>query len=138
MTSNIGGELKSEGLGFQPADQADRTLDALRQRFAPEFLGRLDDVICFNKLQNADMERIAQKYLNQLKDRVSKNGILLNLPEKLAAFIGAAGTLRGGARNLRKLVQQRVETPLASFLLTCSKKPSKIRCTIENEEVRFF
>ena len=138
MTSNVGGELKQEGLGFQPADRSDRTMDALRQRFSPEFLGRLDGVICFQNLQESDMERIAAKYLNQLKDRARKNGMTLNLPEKLSAAIGTAGAIRGGARNLRKLVQEKVETPLANFLLSCNKKPSRIRCTMENDEVHFF
>lgn len=138
MTSNIGGELKSEGLGFQPSEHSDRVLDALRQHFPPEFLGRLDEVVCFKKLQTEDMESIAQKYLDQLGQRAKKNGMLLNLPEKLASVIGTAGTLRGGARNLRRLVQEKVETPLASFLLSCNKKPTKIRCTMENDELRFY
>ena len=138
MTSNVGGELKTEGLGFQPADQSDRTLDALRQRFQPEFLGRLDEVVCFQKLENADMQRIAEKYLEQLKHRASANGMHLQLPEKLAQSIGAAGSAHGGARSIRKLVQERVETPLASFLLSCNKKPSKIRCSMESNEVRFY
>ncbi len=138
MTSNIGGELKSEGLGFQPSEHTDRVLDALRQRFPPEFLGRLDETVCFQKLQTADMEKITQKYLDQLQERARSNGMQLNLPEKLASVLGAAGSLRGGARNLRKLVQERVETPLAAFLLTCNKKPGKIRCSMENDEVRFY
>ena len=138
MTSNVGGELKTEGLGFQPAEHSDRTLDALRQRFPAEFLGRLDEVVCFQKLQPNDMEKITQKYLDQLKQRAKVNGMLLQFPEKLASTIGTAGSLQGGARNLRKLVQEKVETPLATFLLACNKKPSKIRCAMENDMVRFY
>ena len=138
MTSNVGGELKADGLGFQPADHSDRTLDALRQRFPAEFLGRLDEVVCFQKLKREDMEQIIQKYLEQLKDRAKANGMTLHLPEKLAETLGDAGNLRGGARNLRKLVQDRVETPLASFLLSCPKKPTKIRCAAENDQLRFY
>ena len=87
---------------------------------------------------NADMERIAGKYLQQLVTRSAANGMQLALPERLAADIAAAGTSRGGARSLRRLVQDRVETPLASFLLSCHKKPSKIRCSMEKEELRFY
>ena len=137
MTSNVGGELKTDGLGFQPADLSGRTMDALRQQFAPEFLGRLDGVVCFKKLESADMERIAAKYLKKLKQRVRETGIQLSLPEELAASIGAAGTERGGARNLRRLVQERVEAPLAEYLLACNKKPSKLRGTLEKETVKF-
>ena len=138
MTSNVGGELKAEGLGFQPAEHADRIMDALRQRFPAEFIGRLDEVVCFQKLKIEDMEMITRKYLDQLKQRAKANGMQLNLPEKLASTIGVAGSLQGGARNLRKLVQDRVETPLAAFLLSCSKKPAKIRCAMENDKVRFY
>ena len=101
-------------------------------------MGRLDEVVCFQKLQPNDMEKITQKYLDQLKQRAKSNGMLLQLPEKLASAIGTAGSLQGGARNLRKLVQERVETPLAAFLLACNKKPSKIRCAVENDKVRFY
>ena len=138
MTSNVGGEVKKDGLGFQPLDRTDRVMDALRQHFPPEFLGRLDEVICFKQLESGDMEKIAGKYLDQLKARAQVNGMQLNLPEKLAASLGTASKARGGARSLRRLVQERVETPLASFLLSCNKKPSKIRCSMENEEVRFY
>ena len=138
MTSNVGGELKTDGLGFQPADLSGRTMDALRGQFAPEFLGRLDGVVCFQKLVHSDLEQIAEKYLKKLKQRAQANGIQLLLPEELASSIGAAGTAKGGARNLRRLVQERVETPLAEYLLACSKKPSKIRSTMEKETLRFY
>ncbi len=138
MTSNVGGEIKTDGLGFRPAGQKDRVMDALRQRFQPEFLGRLDEVVCFRKLQQSDLERIIQKYLTLLKERAAVNGMQLILPEKTAALVGAAADLQGGARNLRRLVQEKVETPLASFLLSCHKKPTKIRCVTENDQVRFY
>ena len=138
MTSNVGGEIKTDGLGFRPAGQKDRVMDALRQRFQPEFLGRLDEVVCFRKLQQSDLERIIQKYLTLLKERAAVNGMQLILPEKTAALVGAAADLQGGARNLRRLVQEKVETPLASFLLSCHKKPAKIRCVTENDQVRFY
>ena len=138
MTSNVGGELKADGLGFQPAGYGDRTMDALRQRFRPEFLGRLDEVVCFRKLRQTDLEQIIQKYLTQLKERAAVNGMQLILPEKTAALVGASADLQGGARNLRRLVQEKVETPLANFLLSCHKKPAKIRGTTENDQLRFY
>ena len=138
MTSNVGGELKSEGLGFQPADHSDRTMECLRQRFRPEFLGRLDEAICFKPLKQEDMQKIAGKYLSQLKDRAEAGGMQLQLPEQLAQMLAAAGTKQGGARSLRRLVQEKVETPLATFLLSCHKKPGRIRCSLEKETLRFY
>ena len=138
MTSNVGGELPRDGLGFQPADLTDRSADALRQHFRPEFLGRLDEVVCFRRLQDRDMEKIAQKYLNLLQERTKANGMQLLLPETLAKWLGGSGIGKDGARGLRRKVQEKVETPLAKFLLSCSKKPAKIRCALENDAVSFF
>ncbi len=138
MTSNVGGEVKTEGLGFQPAGQKDRVLEVLRQRFQPEFLGRVDEIVCFKKLSQTDLEQIIQKYLNSLKERAAANGMQLILPEKTAALIGASADMGSGARSLRRLVQERVETPLANFLLSCSKKPAKIRGTVDSHFVHFY
>ena len=137
MTSNVGAEHRSDGLGFQPSGRSDQISGALRQRFTPEFLGRLDEVIFFKSLKQQDMEQIAQKYLHQLQQRAAAGGIQLQLPEQLAESLGAVGCAPGGARNLRRLVQERVESPLAIFLLRCSKKPGKVRAMLEGEEVHF-
>lgn len=137
MTSNIGGELHADGLGFQPADQSQRSVDALRQYFKPEFLGRLDEVVCFRRLQQRDMVLIAQKYLQLLQDRAKANGMNLVLPEGLAELLSSKNSPKEGARGLRRRVQEKVEAPLASFLLSCDKKPAKIRCSIVGDEVRF-
>ena len=138
MTANVGGEIRGDGLGFQPADRSDRTLEALRQRFAPEFIGRLDEVVCFKTLEKTDMEAIAQKYLNRLTERAKVNHMQLVLPDGLAASLVTAENDRGGARNLRRRVQEKVETPLAEYLLSCHKKPGKIRCTMEKDSLRFY
>ncbi len=138
MTSNVGGETKSDGLGFQPVGREDQSREALRQRFTPEFLGRLDKIICFRPLQAGTMELIARKQLSQLQDRAIANGIQLQLPEELAVQMGVSSHRQGGARQIRRLIQEQVESPLAAFLLRCSKKPSKIRTKLENGVLQFF
>ncbi len=138
MTSNVGGELKAQGLGFQPAGQKDRIMEVLRQRFQPEFLGRLDEIVCFERLCRGDLEQIIRKYLNQLKERAAANGIQLLLPDTTAAMLGESADFQSGARSLRRLVQEQVETPLANFLLSNGKKISKIRCTLDNHTVHFY
>ena len=132
MTSNIGGELRSDGLGFCPAGREGETEGALRQFFTPEFLGRLDRVVCFKPLGDAAMEAIAQKYLYQLQQRMAANGVQLILPDGLAAGIGSRCKAKDGARHLRRLVQQEVEGPLSEHLLRSDKKCTKI-CGILRE-----
>ena len=137
MTSNLGGEQRSEGLGFQPQGKEGQVKRALQAHFPPEFLGRLDKIICFAPLQQADMERIVQKYLRQLQHRAAGAGIQLKLPEELAAQLGKEGKSRGGARHLRHLVQERVEGPLASYLLQSARQPAKIEAVWEENQLQF-
>ncbi|MBQ2920739.1 MAG: ATP-dependent Clp protease ATP-binding subunit, partial [Oscillospiraceae bacterium] len=117
MTTNAGGEVVSEGLGFNPEGRADRTEKSLRQSFTPEFLGRLDEVLVFRSLSGGTMAAIAEKYLDQLKLRARKQGLQLCLPPELADRLAAGCTGKGGARQLRSLIQNRVEGPLSTFLL---------------------
>ena len=137
MTSNVGSEVRGDGLGFRPTGRNAEMDGALRQAFTPEFLGRLDRMVHFEALGEDAMETIARKYLTLLQSRTAVLGIQLQLPEDLASRLGKTGKGKGGARALRRLVQERVEGPLAAFLLSCSRKPGKIFASMEGETVRF-
>ena len=137
MTTNAGGEVASEGLGFNPEGRADRTEKSLRQSFTPEFLGRLDEVLVFRSLTGGTMAAIAEKYLDQLKLRARKQGLQLCLPPELADRLAAGCTGKGGARQLRSLIQNRVEGPLSTFLLRCSTMPGTVQAVLVGEELAF-
>ncbi len=138
MTSNVGGEIRGEGLGFSPAGRSGETEKSLDKAFTPEFLGRLDQIVCFRPLDGQSMEHIARKYLVQLHGRAAAAGMQLTLPRELAGWLGDQTRGKGGARGLRRLVQDRVEGPLAEFLLKTKKKPAKIRAKLENGELQFM
>ena len=137
MTSNLGGNLKGDGLGFQPKGREGQTKEALGQHFTPEFLGRIDAIVPFVPLSSEAMEGIAKKYLTQLVARVSASGIQLVLPDELAREFSKDIKSDSGARHIRHLVQEQVEGPLAEHLLKCSKKPSKIKSRLENGKLIF-
>ncbi len=137
MTSNVGGELKSDGLGFRPAGSEQERSAALRQAFVPEFLGRLDRVVAFSGLQEGSLVAICNKYLVQLRERLAAVGTQLLLPDETASWLSGKCRAKDGARHLRRMVQEQVEGPLSEFLLRCSKKPFKIKGTIQNDEIRF-
>ena len=137
MTSNVGGQVRSEGLGFNPTGRDDQTQEALRQRFTPEFLGRLDRIICFHSLQEQGMVTVAEKYLEELRCRVSRNGFRLELPAELAAHLARQCRPRDGARHLRRLVQSQVEGPLAEWMLRHPEKERKIRGKLVEDAVEF-
>ena len=138
MTSNLGGEIKGDGLGFSPAGRAGETEDALRQYFTPEFLGRLDQIVCFAPLNETAMEAIARKYLTELQDRAAAAGMQLTLPEEMPRLLGSRSRDRGGARQMRRLVQEQVEGPLAVFLLQTGRKLSKVRGKLEDGKLQFL
>jgi len=137
MTSNVGGELKGDGLGFNPTGKEEETKGLLRQHFTPEFLGRLDRIVRFERLQPAAMEQIVRKYLLQLMERTAQQGIQLQLPEELPARLCGALKNRDDARQLRRLVRERVEAPLSSYLLCCSKRPVRLRVRLEDGKLQF-
>ena len=137
MTSNVGGQIRGDGLGFRPAGKTAELEGALDGHFSPEFLGRLDRIVTFRPLGEAEMEAIAGKYLEQLKTRAAGMGIQLQLPEELAGNLSRACGGKGGARQLRRLVQTKVEGPLAAFMLKCARRPGSIQVRLEEGELCF-
>ena len=137
MTTNAGAEVISDGLGFRPEGTSDRREQSLRQSFTPEFLGRLDEVLVFDSLGQETMESIAEKYLEALRGRAKKQGLELQLPRELAAALCGQCRGKGGARQLRSLVQSRVEGPLAGFLLETGRTAGAVSGALVGETLVF-
>jgi ATP-dependent Clp protease ATP-binding subunit ClpC len=136
MTSNIGGGQKSDGLGFCPKGKEGQTAEELRQYFTPEFLGRLDRIVCFRDLTREALESVAEKYLKELEKRVRPMGVELQLPQELARSLAGRCKVTDGARQLRRMVQQDVEGPLAEFMLR-SAGAGKVLGTLEEGKLTF-
>lgn len=137
MTSNVGGEIKSDGLGFRPEGREGETEKSLRQRFTPEFLGRIDAVVCFAPLKEDASIQIVEKYLNQLQSRTAARGIELQYGQNVAEALAKQMQKKDGARQLRRLVQEQIEGPLCVYLLKWGKKTGKIKVLWERGEVVF-
>lgn len=132
MTSNVGAQCKGDGLGFQPSGAEKERTDALKQAFAPEFLGRLDQIVAFAPLDKSALEAIAQKYLDQLVSRLGKLNVHLLINGELAMWLAQECNPKDGARHLRRLVQEKVEGPLSEFLLRAQKQPGKIKLLLRD------
>ena len=137
MTTNVGGGVKGDGLGFSPDGRKGEIEKSLRGAFTPEFLGRLDQTVCFQPLDQRSMECIARKYLLQLYSRARASGLELELPKELPAVLCGQSQKTGGARSLRRLVQDRVEGPLADYLLKSGKRVTKVGAKLENDVLVF-
>ena len=91
-----------------------------------------------NREELAAMEAIAGKYLRQLQERTAATGIQLLLPAELTSFLMEKCPGKDGARQLRRLVQTEVEGALSSFLLGCSRRPTRVRVKMEGKEICFL
>ncbi len=137
MTCNVGGQIRSDGLGFQPAGQSTQAADALKERFSPEFLGRLDKIVVFAPLGQEALSRIAANQLTQLCVRAQAGGVQLTLPEELPGCLARLCRHKDGARQIRRLIQDRVEEPLSMFLLSSGKKSGKVRGVWKEDSLQF-
>lgn len=128
MTSNVGSREQTGGeLGFLPKSQESRAKDSLRQVFSPEFLGRIDAVAVFRRLETEDLCRIAEKMLHDLEQRAGQAGICLEIADNVAAWFAARCGKASGARALRHSIQKELEDPLAEQIL---RQNSGIRCRV--------
>jgi ATP-dependent Clp protease ATP-binding subunit ClpC len=114
MTSNLGAS-DTAPIGFGEREQ-EAYLRTVRRHFRPEFINRLDQVLVFRKLAQADLEQIVELELRKAGTRTGlerRNLRLLPSPEakRLLARLGYHPTR--GARPLRRIIEERVVTPLA-------------------------
>ena len=135
MTSNVGGGVRGDGLGFRPAGKTGELDEALKQAFTPEFLGRLDKIIHFAALSDEAVEAIAEKFLFRLRLRMQKLGVALEWQEELPAYFAGRCKKSGGARQLRNLIAGELESKIASLLLTEPKLPAKISVVVKDQKI---
>ena len=117
MTSNVGSQwIQDPGLAEE--DRRERTLEALRQTFKPEFLNRIDDTIIFRALTMEDIERIIEIQLGLIRKRLEERKLSLELTENAKQYIARAGySPVYGARPLKRVLQKQILDPLALNLL---------------------
>lgn len=140
MTSNAGSDRKEGTVGFNKSaselDQ-DRAMKALRQFLRPEFINRVDEIVCFNKLSEEDFRPIARLMLDELKASMKEKGLTLAYDEELVKhLVKKSYSAAYGARNLRRTIQKEVEDALALEIINSYDHPvSQIAVTAEEDRV---
>ena len=127
MTSNAGTrQLKDfgKGIGFNTEENDNKqyahtiTQKALEKIFAPEFLNRIDEIIQFNPLKKADINKIILLELNKLSNRCKEIGYTISLTEKAIDYLADKGyNQQYGARPLQRTIQNEVEDLIVEQLL---------------------
>ncbi len=117
LTSNLGSQYASDPL-LDATQRRDRVLDVVRERFKPEFVNRLDEVVVFDALGTEELGRIVDLQVDLLARRLRDRRLALTVTAAAREWL----TLTGydpvyGARPLRRLVQSAIGDPLARALL---------------------
>ena len=121
MTTNAGSNTKSGSVGFGGtlSDMSrERAMKALGEFLRPEFINRVDEVICFEQLTEANFRDIATIMLTELKDVMKERNYELVWDEGLLELLVKKGySVTYGARNLRRLIQKEIEDTVAATLI---------------------
>ncbi len=122
MTSNAGSATGGTPAGFGRTvsqQSKERAMKALEDIMRPEFLNRIDEIIAFNQLTEADFRRISSIMLGELRDTLSDKGIRLTWDDSLLDWLTEKSfSIKFGARNLRRLIEKEIENPLATAIVT--------------------
>jgi len=122
MTSNIGSQFMLDGL--DDAITEERVMGALRDHFRPEFLNRVDEIVQFGKLTRGDIDRVVDMQMARLDQRLEEQDIRLSLsPEAREKIADEGYDPAYGARPLKRVIQKRVQDPLALEMLTGAITP---------------
>ena len=144
MTSNAGSDTKSAGavgFGGSADDQGrERIMKALQDFLRPEFLNRVDEIVCFNHLTKENFAGIARIMLDELKASLGDKGYTLRYDEALVDYlVEKSYSLTYGARNLRRLIQKELEDPMAARIIDAFEHPiTQISATAKDGAVQLY
>ena len=144
MTSNAGSDTKSAGavgFGGSADDQGkERTMKALRDFLRPEFLNRVDEIICFNHLSKENFAGIARIMLEELRKSLSDKGYTFHYDDALVDYlVEKSYSMTYGARNLRRLIQKELEDPMAARIIDSFEDPiTQISATAADGAVQLY
>jgi ATP-dependent Clp protease ATP-binding subunit ClpA len=132
MTTNAGArELSEKGIGFQTDGGKGKGRGAIERTFSPEFRNRLDAWIAFEQLPFEVIERVVDKFINELRAQLTDKKITIELTEGARAWLARRGFDRQfGARPMSRLIQTKIKQPLAEQLLF-GEAPSGTRILID-------
>lgn len=137
MTSNAGSERKEGAMGFAKDVQTatrEKVMKALSDFLRPEFIGRVDEVVVFRALTEADYEKIAILMLGELVEPLREKGIRFTWEDGVPAILAKkAFGGRRGARDLRNLIRRRVEDQIASLMVERCDEPVESICVSAND-----
>jgi ATP-dependent Clp protease ATP-binding subunit ClpB len=163
LTSNIGSEIINEMQGARPnvpvgygrvgfenneskkskrevneEEMERKVMQAIRAKFRPEFLNRLDDIIIFHPLKEAQIKEIIELQIEEVNSRLKDKNIKLNLTERAKKFLMKEGfDPVYGARPLKRVVQKKILDELALKIINNQIKEGEVEVDVERNKIVF-
>ena len=140
LTSNLGSQYLLDGIGpnGEISDEARKQVDALlKKSFRPEFLNRLDEIVCYKPLTRAEIGKIVDLLIGNLAKRLEDKQLHLEVTDEAKQFIIDAGyDPIYGARPLKRFLSSKVETALARAILEKDPAPdTTLTVAVENGQL---
>ncbi len=147
MTSNVGAPYMRQlsTLGFAADSEAeakegefkDKIQEALRERFKPEFLNRIDEIVVFNPLKKEDIRKIVELQVDIIKKKMENKGFKINIDKDALEYLVENGfNPEYGARHLKRLIQKTIVDKLADKMIKGElKNGAKIKIGFENRSI---
>ncbi|MBI3331821.1 ATP-dependent Clp protease ATP-binding subunit, partial [Candidatus Peregrinibacteria bacterium] len=134
----LGDEAKKEEDEYEAKCQ--EVLAELKDHFRPEFLNRVDHLIVFNALNQQHIRRIVKMHLEELGERLKKQGFSLSIEQKAVNHLAEEGfDPEYGARPVRRVVQEEIEAEIAEHILKgIFQKGDTIRVTLKKGKLEFM
>jgi ATP-dependent Clp protease ATP-binding subunit ClpB len=139
MTSNVGSRWIQDFDGSSREEMEDKVTEALRASFKPEFLNRIDEIIIFHNLTEAQIGDIVDIQMKRLESRLAEMNITLVLSDNARAFLADKGFDRVyGARPLKRAIQKYIENPLSMEILQGNiSEGTEVRADVEGDRIIF-
>ena len=143
MTSNAGSDRRDGSVGFgrSVSEQTkEKAMKALSEFLRPEFINRVDEVICFNRLTEENFRGIADIMLHELKDALQERGIGLMWEDSVIDYlVKNSYSITYGARNLRRTIQKDIEDGIAERIIDSFDSPiSQIKLTAPEDKIEIL
>ena len=141
MTTNAGSNTKVGTIGFggTVSDMSrERAMKALKEFLRPEFINRVDEIICFNQLTEENFRSIAGLMLRESGDAMAERGMKLSWDESLIDYlVKKSYSVSYGARNLRRTIQRDVEDAVAEKIISRrGENISRVKLSSDGEKVK--
>ena len=140
MTSNAGSTDKSIGVGFNRTEtevSKDKAMKGLREFLRPEFISRIDEVVVFRNLTKENFQKIAALMLDEMKQPLAEKNITVQYNDAALAVIAEEAYGKPyGARDIRRVIRQKVEDAVASLIIDSDGTLSTISIGAEDGKIK--